>query len=403
MSATRTLPARTHIGMMQSQTGSGTDAEMGSAGPVENSTFTFGKHRGLTFEDVFQRHQGYVTWAKGLSDCNAGLKQFLRYVGWRESSSAVGMQQPSGGGAMLSTRGPAVVPNTSFVAGTSSSVERPVKIQKLYLNHIKHGRKTVEGRLASGHMKQVRVGDTLRFESGNDVVRARVVAMKRYSDFEAMLESEGLANCLPGCASLKDGVAVYHSFPNYEVLSRRDGVLAFRITLNLDSSKEDEGAVLVGPKSMAVSMSSSNSFAAYASIPSSPQTQPQTQPPTLIQPQTQNLIEIQSQLQAKPQLHRETHFQLQAHPLTQTQSQKHVQSHTQPQFQTKLAPDPGITQPQLQTQPAPDPGSTSFRFGSATVASVGKRSHDQPILSLHQEGGDSKRQKQVVAKVIDLD
>lgn len=44
-----------------------------------------------------------------------------------------------------------------------------------------------------------------------------------------MLETEGLANCLPGCKSIADGVQVYHRFRNYRHKAKQVGVLAFRI------------------------------------------------------------------------------------------------------------------------------------------------------------------------------
>eukprot|EP00973_Karenia_brevis_P084966 11790338-Karenia_brevis.AAC.1 len=44
-----------------------------------------------------------------------------------------------------------------------------------------------------------------------------------------MLQTMGLQRVLPGVRTLKQGVAVYHRFKNYERLAQEHGVLAFEL------------------------------------------------------------------------------------------------------------------------------------------------------------------------------
>ena len=120
------------------------------------------------------------------------------------------------------------------IDGTPAHV---LRIQNTYLWHIKEGRKTVEGRLAVGIFKQIIPKAIIRFECGPNHVDARVLQVTKYKSFQAMLENEGLTNCLPDCANIRAGIQIYHSFPNYAKLEQTTGVIALQITIDL--SKDD--------------------------------------------------------------------------------------------------------------------------------------------------------------------
>ena len=88
-------------------------------------------------------------------------------------------------------------------------------------------------RIAKGALLFVFPGEIVRFECGCQHLDVKVLAMVKYMSFKEMLENEGLMNCLPDCADIEAGVAVYHGFPAYEVNAMKNGVIALRITTDI--------------------------------------------------------------------------------------------------------------------------------------------------------------------------
>ena len=67
------------------------------------------------------------------------------------------------------------------------------------------------------------------------LLRVRVLSIHKYDSYEDMLKVEGLKNCLPTATSVTEGCNIYRSFPGaYQ--ERKRGVLAFRITTNLEET-----------------------------------------------------------------------------------------------------------------------------------------------------------------------
>lgn len=107
-----------------------------------------------------------------------------------------------------------------------------ISIQPLYLELIRLGKKTVEGRLLRPKYKGLRVGQAIRFgqkEVPGNYVDTQITKLSVYPSFEAMLQTEGLNACLPGISHLTDALAIYHSFPDYQQQERILGVLAIGI------------------------------------------------------------------------------------------------------------------------------------------------------------------------------
>ena len=111
-----------------------------------------------------------------------------------------------------------------------------LRIQEEFVWHIMQKRKTVEGRIAKGAMLNVFPGEILRLECGCHHLDVKVLSMVKYKSFKEMLENEGLMNCLPDCADIEAGVAVYHGFPAHEALALRYGVIALRITTDISDA-----------------------------------------------------------------------------------------------------------------------------------------------------------------------
>ena len=67
------------------------------------------------------------------------------------------------------------------------------------------------------------------------LLRVRVLSMHKYASYENMLKVEGLQNCLPTVTSATEGCNIYRSFPG-AYMERKRGVLAFRISTNLEGT-----------------------------------------------------------------------------------------------------------------------------------------------------------------------
>lgn len=102
-------------------------------------------------------------------------------------------------------------------------------IKKQYLDFIKKGTKTIEGRICSGMFYNIKVGEQIQFINGNEKVICDVIGVEKYKTFKAMLETEGVGNCLPDISSLEKGVAIYNTIPGYSERAAKSGVVAIKI------------------------------------------------------------------------------------------------------------------------------------------------------------------------------
>lgn len=103
-----------------------------------------------------------------------------------------------------------------------------VTLKQPYLSLIKSGKKTVEGRIASGMFSSISPGSTIRFFNKFDQVLCSVTSIAKYSSFAQMLHGEGVEKCLPG-SSMEAGIRTYESIPGYKERAAQHGVLAIRV------------------------------------------------------------------------------------------------------------------------------------------------------------------------------
>jgi ASC-1-like (ASCH) protein len=146
-----------------------------------------------------------------------------------------GLHMSAAGYARLGTSLAPLVRATFFAkaAVVSSGVHHQLHIQQKYLDWIVSGDKTWEGRILSDRVRAVVVGDTLQLftgAAGTHPTAFRVAELRHFDTFRSMLTGVGLRSCLPGCASLDAGVALYRGFPRYaELEAAGSGVVAFRL------------------------------------------------------------------------------------------------------------------------------------------------------------------------------
>jgi len=113
-----------------------------------------------------------------------------------------------------------------------------IPLKRQYLELIRRGLKTKEGRIDTGPFKALRVGDAVSFFSGSLCVACRIEEIKAYPTFKEMLQDGGVEAFLPNYHNLEDAVALYHSLPGYKEKERRFGTLA--LTLRLEDQAEAE-------------------------------------------------------------------------------------------------------------------------------------------------------------------
>lgn len=108
-------------------------------------------------------------------------------------------------------------------------------IKQPYFDLIKNGRKTVEGRINTGMFRNLKTGEFLKFTNrdrhGNtDEVICEITKINKYVSFFEMLNTEGVAACLPDISSVEQGVHVYDSIPGFPQRAKQFGVLAIHIS-----------------------------------------------------------------------------------------------------------------------------------------------------------------------------
>ncbi len=89
---------------------------------------------------------------------------------------------------------------------------RDLKLADIWLNAIKEGKKTIEGRPSIEKWKLINVGDIFKICHNNGLysgTSVKILEVVEYDNFRHMLETEGIENMLPGIKSIEEGVNVY--------------------------------------------------------------------------------------------------------------------------------------------------------------------------------------------------
>ena len=109
----------------------------------------------------------------------------------------------------------------------------PLQIQNIWYDAIASGEKTWEGRLTNSSVSNIAVGDNIELISENrEPLKAAVVGVQHFTDFEKMLDGEGLRRLLPGVGSVEEGLEIYRAFPGYREREREVGAVVFQLELS---------------------------------------------------------------------------------------------------------------------------------------------------------------------------
>jgi ASC-1-like (ASCH) protein len=117
---------------------------------------------------------------------------------------------------------------------TGKPAYKSLTLKKIYIQQIRGGRKTTEGRIFKGPAANLKAGGLVRFyyyTNAKDDVTCRITKISRYSTFKAMLEDKGFAGCVPDAQDLTAAVKAYASIPGYPEKEKKFGVVAIDLML----------------------------------------------------------------------------------------------------------------------------------------------------------------------------
>lgn len=123
----------------------------------------------------------------------------------------------------------APAPAPAPVAAERRTEPLSVTLKQVYIDAIRSGRKTVEGRIDSGLFQRMQPGTLVKWFCQGNSVTTRIERVTKYPSFSAMLKAEGVEKCLPGVASVDAGIGIYHSIPGYPERSKESGVVALQL------------------------------------------------------------------------------------------------------------------------------------------------------------------------------
>ena len=118
-----------------------------------------------------------------------------------------------------------------------------LNVQAPYLDHLRSGAKTHEGRLAHARYLALKTGDLIEIRANQNALVEHastvdssifeVLNVTRYSTFREMLLAHGLQHFLPGneVEDVDAAVNVYRSFPGYADGERELGVVAIEVKI----------------------------------------------------------------------------------------------------------------------------------------------------------------------------
>lgn len=111
-----------------------------------------------------------------------------------------------------------------------------------YFSFIKEGVKTIEGRLLKGLYQELKIGDEIQVYNNEETesVLVKVLALRKYTSFQEMLEKEESKKILPDADSIEQGLEIYRKFYSPEQ-ENQFGVLAIEVVL-MDSEMVQDPA-----------------------------------------------------------------------------------------------------------------------------------------------------------------
>ncbi|GFP85192.1 hypothetical protein PHJA_000662900 [Phtheirospermum japonicum] len=135
-----------------------------------------------------------------------------------------------------------VMEKGSALLSMLKQVNFELHVQEPYFSQLNDGLKTIEGRCGVGNYKRMQSGHILLF---NKCLMLQVQDIRQYASFHEMLETESLAQVLPGVSSIDEGVQIYRNFYSEEK-ERSNGVLAICVKMPTSQPHNIMASILSG-------------------------------------------------------------------------------------------------------------------------------------------------------------
>ena len=105
---------------------------------------------------------------------------------------------------------------------------RTMRIKQRFFDLIKSGKKPLEVRVGYDSIKRIKVGEQVNLETHTSRLTVRIVAVRNYDSFEAMLKKESFGKIAPDVSSEAELLDLLKQIypPNKEAL----GVIVFELT-----------------------------------------------------------------------------------------------------------------------------------------------------------------------------
>jgi len=113
-------------------------------------------------------------------------------------------------------------------------------LKREYVEAIRSGSKTYEGRVATAFFKDYTPGKQVEWRYGdreNEKVLTKILSRQNFTSFEKMLEGVGYKKFLPTARSFEEACNLYHSVPGYSEKVKRNGALALEVRVVLGSDR----------------------------------------------------------------------------------------------------------------------------------------------------------------------
>ncbi len=108
-------------------------------------------------------------------------------------------------------------------------------LRDLYVQQIRSGKKTYEGRIFSGPFVRYQLGTKVRWFAGSKShVVTEITDIQKFPSFEEMVEQIGYHQLLPEASSVQEAVKTYLAIPKYPERAAQHGVVAFGLKVISD-------------------------------------------------------------------------------------------------------------------------------------------------------------------------
>ena len=114
-----------------------------------------------------------------------------------------------------------------------------MKLNKIYFDYIKEGKKLYETRVYDKKRKTIKLLEKVTFvckEDPKQSFEGIITELSYFDNFKEAIEEVGLKKVLPNASSLKEGVEIYNKIPSgeggtYKEASKKYGVLRMKFSL----------------------------------------------------------------------------------------------------------------------------------------------------------------------------